>query len=93
MLRRDSLPCGGTRRVSRRGTPRIRRCGTRLTAPQDRLRLKIIDDNLFDNERFSTSGELTDFIRRHLSDPLLYAADGDQPSDMLWIRVPVPHVS
>jgi len=59
----------------------------RYEIAQDRLRLKIVDDNLFTDRKFAASSELTDFIRRHLSDPLLYAPDADQPSETLWARV------
>lgn len=56
----------------------------------DRLRLKIVDDGLFEKRRFSSSAELREFIRQHLADPLLYAADADQPTETVWERVPEP---
>jgi hypothetical protein len=54
---------------------------------KDRLRLKIVDNGLFGDRRFTSSGQLADFIRQHLSDPVLYAPDADQPSEMDWERV------
>lgn len=54
----------------------------------DRLRLKIVDDGLFENRHFASSAELQEFFRQHLSDPLLYASDADQPTETLWERVP-----
>ena len=56
----------------------------------DRLRLKMVDDGLFENRHFASSAELQEFFRQHLSDPLLYASDADQPTEMLWERVPEP---
>jgi hypothetical protein len=56
----------------------------------ERLRLKIVDDGLFEKRRFSSSADLREFIRQHLSDPLLYASDPDQPSESIWERVPEP---
>lgn len=58
----------------------------RYEVTQDNLRLKIVDDTLFDDRRFATSGELADFIRRNLTDPLLYSPRSEQPSETLWIR-------
>ena len=62
----------------------------RYQVADDRLRLKIVDDGLFENRRFSSSTELRDFIRQHLADPLLYASDTDQPTETVWERVPEP---
>ena len=62
----------------------------RYQVADDRLRLKIVDDGLFENRRFSSSADLREFIRLHLADPLLYAADADQPTETVWERVPEP---
>jgi len=59
----------------------------------DRLLLKFVDDGLFENRRFASSAELQEFFRQHLSDPLLYAADTDQPTETVWERVPTPPAS
>ena len=56
----------------------------------DRLLLSIVDDGLFENRHFASSAELQEFFRQHLSDPLLYASDADQPTETLWERVPEP---
>jgi hypothetical protein len=53
---------------------------------QDTLRLKIVDDALFGDRAFTSSSQLVDFIRQHLSDPLLYAPEADQPSEMILVR-------
>jgi hypothetical protein len=62
----------------------------RYQVVDDRLRLKIVDDGLFEKRRFSSSADLREFIRQHLADPLLYAADTDQPTETVWERVPEP---
>jgi hypothetical protein len=62
----------------------------RYLVADDRLRLKIVDDGLFENRRISSSAELREFIRQHLADPLLYASDADQPTETIWERVPEP---
>ena len=59
----------------------------RYEIAHDRLRLKIVDDGLFGDRQFSASGQLADFVRQHLADPLLYAPEGDQPSESDWERV------
>jgi hypothetical protein len=56
----------------------------------DRLLLKIVDDGLFENRQFLSSADLREFVRQHLSDPLLYASDTDQPSESVWERAPEP---
>jgi hypothetical protein len=56
----------------------------------DTLRLKIVDDGLFEKRQFSASADLREFVRQHLSDPLLYAPDADQPSESVWERVLQP---
>ncbi len=55
-----------------------------------RLRLKVVDDALFDNRQFVSSAELRQFVGLHLSDPLLYAPEGDEPQEMTWERVSDP---
>jgi len=60
----------------------------RYQVAADRLRLKIVDDGLFENRRFSSSADLREFIRLHLADPLLYASDADQPTETVWERAP-----
>lgn len=62
----------------------------RYQITNDRLRLKIVDDGLFENRRTSSSADLREFIRQHLADPLLYASDADQPTESVWERVPEP---
>ena len=59
----------------------------------DRLRMKIIDDGLFEKRQFASSADLREFIRQHLSDPLLYASDSDQPVESVWERVTEPPVT
>jgi hypothetical protein len=53
----------------------------------DRLRLSIVDDGLFENRQFASWSELQEFFRQHLTDPRLYAAEGDQPTESVWERV------
>jgi hypothetical protein len=62
----------------------------RYQVGEGRLRLKIVDDGLFEKRHFSSSAELREFVRQHLADPLLYAADTDQPTETVWERVPEP---
>jgi hypothetical protein len=59
----------------------------------DTLRLKIVDDGLFEKRQFAVSADLREFVRQHLSDPLLYASDADQPTESVWERVPEPPAS
>jgi len=56
----------------------------------DRLRIKIVDDGLFEKRQFASSADLREFVRQHLSDPLLYASDSDQPVESVWERAPEP---
>ncbi len=58
----------------------------RYEMTKDTLRLKIVDDGLFDGRTFSSSSQLADFIRLHSADPLLYSPDADQPSEMVLVR-------
>jgi hypothetical protein len=53
-----------------------------------RLRLSIVDDGLFEHRQFESSAELDDFVRQHLSDPLLYSPNADQPAETVWEQVP-----
>ena len=54
----------------------------------DHLRLAIVDDTLFQNRSFASSAELAGFLRAHLSDPRLYGAEGEHPSEAALERVP-----
>jgi hypothetical protein len=56
----------------------------------NRLRLKIVDDGLFEKRQFSSSADLREFVRQNLSDPLLYTSDTDQTAETIWERVPEP---
>jgi hypothetical protein len=56
----------------------------------DELRMKIVDDGLFEKRQFASSADLREFVRQHLSDPLLYASDADQPVESVWERAPEP---
>lgn len=49
----------------------------------DRLRLRIVDDALFEGQAFSSAEELRDFVRANLADPRLYAGEDCQE----WVRV------
>ncbi|MGA2641762.1 MAG: hypothetical protein ABSG21_12775 [Spirochaetia bacterium] len=60
----------------------------RYRIAEDRLRLSIVDDGLFEHKQFGSPGELQEFIRQHLTDPLLYSADADQQADLVWERTP-----
>ena len=51
------------------------------------LSLRFVDDGLFRSLVFTTPGDLHDFIRDHLADPLLYSAADDEPMESLWDRV------
>lgn len=55
---------------------------------KDRMRLAVVDDGLFSGRSFATAADLREFLRAHLSDPLLYAAAGDTPMESTWERVP-----
>jgi len=55
---------------------------------EDRLRLSIVDDGLFEHRQFGSPDELQEFIRQHLADPLLYSTDADQQEDLVWERPP-----
>ncbi len=55
---------------------------------KDRMRLAVVDDGLFNRRSFATPADLREFLRAHLSDPLLYAAAGDTPMESTWERVP-----
>lgn len=62
----------------------------RYAMADDRLRLNIVDDNLFADRQFGSSRELWDFFRQHLADPLLYSTPGETPTETVWQRVPEP---
>jgi len=54
------------------------------------LRLKLVDDELFKDRRFSSSDELRAFVARNLADPRLYASAGDTPAEMVLERAEPP---
>jgi hypothetical protein len=56
----------------------------------DRLYMKIVDDELFKDRRFATSADLRTFVARNLADPRLYSTSDDTPAEMVWERVPQP---
>ena len=58
----------------------------------DTLRMKIVDDGLFEKKQFASSAALREFVRQHLADPLLYSADADQAVESTWERAPAPPV-
>jgi hypothetical protein len=53
---------------------------------QDRMRLSIVDDGLFEKHTFASSADLLEFLRAHLSDPRLYTPEGDTPMESTWER-------
>ena len=55
---------------------------------KDTLRMKIVDDGLFKDRTFGSSDELRAFVGRNLSNPRLYTAADDTPSEITWDRVP-----
>jgi hypothetical protein len=57
---------------------------------QGRMRLSIVDDGLFAERSFSSSADLLEFFRAHLSDPRLYTPEGDTPTESTWERVASP---
>jgi len=60
----------------------------RYRIADDRLRLSIVDDGLFEHRQFESSAELESFFRQHLADPLLFSADTDRPTEIVWERMP-----
>jgi len=56
------------------------------TVDGDRCILWLIDDYLFDSLTFRSAGDRRQFIQAHLADPLLYAAEGSEPSEMTMER-------
>jgi hypothetical protein len=62
----------------------------RYRIDNDRLRMTIVDDELFRDRRFASSDELRAFVARNLGDPRLYASNGDTPTEMNLDRVPEP---
>jgi hypothetical protein len=58
----------------------------RYAVDGDRLVLHLVDDGLFGTRIFPSSQDRREFIRTHLDDPLLYAAEGEAPSAMLLER-------
>jgi hypothetical protein len=61
----------------------------RGTVDGGRCVLRFIDDGLFASRAFASAHDRREFIRAHLADPLLYAAEGEQPMEMILERVPV----
>jgi hypothetical protein len=49
----------------------------------DRLRLRLVDDELFESQVLSGSAELRAFLQRHLDDPRLYG--GQEAEDWDWV--------
>jgi hypothetical protein len=52
-----------------------------------RLTLRLVDDALFGGRAFASSAELRLFVAAHAADPRLYAADGQEASEMVLTRV------
>ena len=59
----------------------------RCTMEGDRCVLGFIDDGLFDSRASGSAEDRREFIRAHLADPLLYAAEGQKPMEMILERV------
>jgi hypothetical protein len=53
----------------------------------DRLRLRLVDDELFESRVLSSSSELRAFLQRHLDDPRLYGGQGAEEWDWVLERV------
>jgi len=60
----------------------------RCTTEGNRLVLTLMDDNLFDARTFPSAQDRLEFVRAHLTDPRLYASEGDDPSEMILERAP-----
>jgi hypothetical protein len=60
----------------------------RYRLENDRLYMKIVDDELFKDRTFASSADLRSFVARNLADPRLYASSGDTPTEMVLERVP-----
>ncbi len=58
----------------------------RYAIEENRLHMRIVDDALFEGMEISSSAQLLEFFRLHLSDPRLYAAEGDEAEEMVWER-------
>ncbi len=59
----------------------------RCTIEGERCILTFLDDGLFDSRTFGSAEERREFIRARLADPLLYAAEEDEPMEMILERV------
>jgi len=57
---------------------------------QGRMRLSFVDDGLFGERTFASSTDLLEFFRANLSDPRLYAPEGDTPMESTWERAASP---
>ena len=49
----------------------------------ERLRLRLVEDELFESQVLPDAGELRAFLQRHLEDPRLYAGQGEEEWD--WV--------
>jgi hypothetical protein len=59
----------------------------RCTMEGDRCVLRFVDDGLFGSRAFGSAEDRREFVRTRLADPLLYAAEGREPSEMILERV------
>jgi len=57
---------------------------------QNRMRMTIVDEGLFEERTFASSADLLEFFRAHLSDPRLYTPEGDTPMESTWDRAASP---
>jgi hypothetical protein len=62
----------------------------RYTMDGNRCILRFVDDGLFGSRASGSAGDCREFIRTHLADPLLYAAEGREPLEMILERVRDP---
>ena len=59
----------------------------RCTMEGDRCTLTFVDDGLFGSRAPGSAEDRRELIRTHLADPLLYAAEGREPMEMILERV------
>ena len=59
----------------------------RCTMEGDRCTLTFVDDGLFGSRAPGSAEDRREVIRTHLADPLLYAAEGREPLEMILERV------
>jgi len=62
----------------------------RCTMEGNRCILRFVDDGLFGSRASGSAGDRREFIRTHLVDPLLYAAEGREPLEMILERARDP---